>query len=91
MKTCEELGADVILQFGRVDTNRFTMDYRYPLSAFQAFAICLASLDAKMADSKTFDSIQKLKAKRNSLKERMPSLSDMRRRMSRSRESKERD
>ncbi|RCV33187.1 hypothetical protein SETIT_7G062600v2 [Setaria italica] len=26
-----------------------TMDYRYPLSAFQAFAICLTSFDTKLA------------------------------------------
>jgi hypothetical protein len=25
------------------------MDYRYPLSAFQAFAICLSSFDTKLA------------------------------------------
>jgi hypothetical protein len=25
------------------------MDYRYPLSAFQAFAICLSSFDTKPA------------------------------------------
>jgi len=29
----------VILQFGKVGKDMFTMDYRYPLSAFQAFAI----------------------------------------------------
>jgi len=33
----------VILQFGKIGTDIFTMDYSYPLSAFQAFAICLAS------------------------------------------------
>ncbi|MBA0551105.1 hypothetical protein Golob_022002, partial [Gossypium lobatum] len=35
----------VILQFGKVGKDMFTMDYRYPLSAFQAFAICLSSFD----------------------------------------------
>jgi hypothetical protein len=25
------------------------MDYRYPISAFQAFAICLSSFDTKIA------------------------------------------
>uniref|UniRef100_A0A1J3GV53 Tubby-like F-box protein n=1 Tax=Noccaea caerulescens TaxID=107243 RepID=A0A1J3GV53_NOCCA len=39
----------IILQFGRVGKDLFTMDYRYPLSAFQAFAICLSSFDTKMA------------------------------------------
>ncbi|CAI5987972.1 unnamed protein product [Closterium sp. NIES-65] len=39
----------VLLQFGKVGRDAFTMDYRYPLSAFQAFAICLSSFDTKVA------------------------------------------
>ena len=39
----------VILQFGKIGKDMFTMDYRYPLSAFQAFAICLSSFDTKLA------------------------------------------
>jgi hypothetical protein len=39
---------DVILQFGKVGKDLFTMDYRYPISAFQAFAICLSSFDTKI-------------------------------------------
>ncbi|VFQ93432.1 unnamed protein product [Cuscuta campestris] len=39
----------VILQFGKVGKDIFTMDYCYPLSAFQAFAICLSSFDTKIA------------------------------------------
>ncbi|KAG0522033.1 hypothetical protein BDA96_07G002500 [Sorghum bicolor] len=39
----------VILQFGKVAKDMFTMDYRYPLSAFQAFTICLTSFDSKLA------------------------------------------
>lgn len=39
----------VLLQFGKVGKDMFTMDYRYPLSAFQAFAICLSSFDTKLA------------------------------------------
>lgn len=39
----------IILQFGKVGKDMFTMDYRYPLSAFQAFAICLSSFDTKLA------------------------------------------
>ncbi|KAH9289652.1 hypothetical protein KI387_033769 [Taxus chinensis] len=38
----------VILQFGKVGKDMFTMDYRYPLSAFQAFAICLSTFDTKL-------------------------------------------
>ncbi|MCO5595587.1 hypothetical protein L7F22_049632 [Adiantum nelumboides] len=39
----------VLLQFGKIGKDTFTMDYRYPLSAFQAFAICLSSFDTKLA------------------------------------------
>ncbi|PON88249.1 F-box domain containing protein [Trema orientale] len=39
----------IILQFGKVDKDLFTMDYRYPISAFQAFAICLSNFDSKLA------------------------------------------
>ncbi|KVI03979.1 F-box domain, cyclin-like protein [Cynara cardunculus var. scolymus] len=40
---------NVILQFGKVGKDAFTMDYQYPISAFQAFAICLSSFDTKIA------------------------------------------
>ena len=39
----------VLLQFGKVGDHTFTMDYRQPLSAFQAFAICLTSFGKKLA------------------------------------------
>ncbi|KAK4398308.1 Tubby-like F-box protein 7 [Sesamum angolense] len=39
----------VLLQFGKVGDDTFTMDYREPLSAFQAFAICLTSFGTKLA------------------------------------------
>lgn len=39
----------VLLQFGKIGKDIFTMDYRYPLSAFQAFAICLSTFDTKLA------------------------------------------
>lgn len=39
----------VLLQFGKVGDDTFTMDYRHPLSAFQAFAICLTSFGTKLA------------------------------------------
>ncbi|XXG80702.1 hypothetical protein AAC387_Pa09g1509 [Persea americana] len=39
----------VLLQFGKVGKDLFTMDYQYPISAFQAFAICLSSFDTKIA------------------------------------------
>ncbi|KAG0628734.1 hypothetical protein M758_1G049200 [Ceratodon purpureus] len=39
----------VILQFGKIGRNLFTMDYQHPMSALQAFSICLSSLDPKLA------------------------------------------
>ncbi|KAL5227121.1 hypothetical protein ABZP36_015386 [Zizania latifolia] len=39
----------VLLQFGKIDDDIFTMDYRRPLSAFQAFAISLSSFGTKLA------------------------------------------
>ncbi|KAK1357588.1 Tubby-like F-box protein 5 [Heracleum sosnowskyi] len=39
----------VILQFGKIGRDIFTMDYSYPISAFHAFAICLSSFDTKPA------------------------------------------
>lgn len=39
----------VVMQFGRVADDAFTMDYRYPLCALQAFAIALSSFDGKLA------------------------------------------
>ncbi|XP_050216723.1 tubby-like F-box protein 6 [Mercurialis annua] len=44
-----ENGEKIILQFGKVGKDLFTMDYRYPLSSFQAFAICLSSFDTRIA------------------------------------------
>jgi len=34
----------VVLQLGKIGKDIFTMDYSYPLSAFQAFAICLTQM-----------------------------------------------
>lgn len=34
---------NVAMQFGRIDENNFALDYRYPLTAAQAFAIALGS------------------------------------------------
>lgn len=38
----------VLLQFGKVGDDMFTMDYTYPLSAFQAFVICLTCFGNKI-------------------------------------------
>lgn len=39
----------IILQFGRVSKHQFNMDYQWPMSALQAFAVCLSSFDHKLA------------------------------------------
>lgn len=39
----------IVMQFGRVAEDVFTMDYRYPMCAMQAFAIALSSFDSKLA------------------------------------------
>lgn len=62
-----------MLQFGRVDDDRFTMDFRFPLSPVQAFGIVLASLDGKVADTKGWDSFMKWTSK---AKEETPEADD---------------
>jgi len=40
----------IMLQFGRIQgRHAFTMDYQYPLSAVQAFAIAISSLQSKIS------------------------------------------
>ncbi|KAK9281677.1 hypothetical protein L1049_004581 [Liquidambar formosana] len=43
-----ENGRQTILQLGRVGKSKYVMDYRYPLTGYQAFCICLASIDSKL-------------------------------------------
>lgn len=38
----------IYLQFGRTGKEVFNIDFRYPFSPFQAFALCLSSLDHKL-------------------------------------------
>jgi tubby-related protein 1 len=38
----------VIVQFGRVAAQEFTLDYAFPATPLQAFAVALASLDPKL-------------------------------------------
>ena len=52
---------EIVLQFGRVGKNRFTMDFKFPLSPLQAFGICIACLDVKIADRKGYEYFQKMK------------------------------
>ncbi|MBN3315513.1 TUB protein, partial [Atractosteus spatula] len=39
----------IVMQFGRVADDVFSMDYSFPLCALQAFAITLSSFDSKLA------------------------------------------
>ena len=39
----------VVLQFGRISKDEFTMDVQWPMSIFQAFSIALSSCDSKIA------------------------------------------
>ncbi|SAM00438.1 hypothetical protein [Absidia glauca] len=39
----------IVMQFGRVERDYFTLDYKYPICLLQAFAIALTSFDAKLA------------------------------------------
>ncbi|XP_068171903.1 tubby-related protein 1-like [Antennarius striatus] len=39
----------IVMQFGRIADDIFTLDYKYPMSAVQAFAIALSSFDGKIA------------------------------------------
>ncbi|XP_072308222.1 tubby-related protein 3 isoform X2 [Eucyclogobius newberryi] len=39
----------IVMQFGRIADDIFTLDYNYPMCAVQAFAIALSSFDGKLA------------------------------------------
>lgn len=39
----------IVMQFGRVADDVFSMDYSFPMCALQAFAITLSSFDGKLA------------------------------------------
>ncbi|CAO3646541.1 unnamed protein product [Cunninghamella blakesleeana] len=39
----------IVMQFGRVQRDYFTLDFKYPICLLQAFAISLTSFDAKLA------------------------------------------
>lgn len=38
---------NIAMQFGRIDDQNFSLDYRYPLTAIQAFAIGLSSFHSR--------------------------------------------
>ena len=37
------------MQFGRIDKEAFNVDFQWPISPIQAFAIALSSFDNKLA------------------------------------------
>ncbi|XP_064391617.1 tubby-related protein 3-like [Halichondria panicea] len=39
----------VVMQFGRISEDTFTLDYSFPMCALQAFSIVLSSFDSKLA------------------------------------------
>ena len=39
----------VVMQFGRISNDAFTLDYNFPMCALQAFSIVLSSFDSKLA------------------------------------------
>lgn len=41
--------SNIVLQFGKAKIDEFIMDVQWPMSLFQAFAICLSSFDSKIA------------------------------------------
>lgn len=43
------LDSYIVMQFGRVADDTFTLDYKYPMCAVQAFAIALSGFDGKLA------------------------------------------
>jgi hypothetical protein len=48
IQSCHLDEEEVVMQFGRVDDDTFTCDYRYPLTAYQAFGIALSSFDSRL-------------------------------------------
>jgi hypothetical protein len=47
---CERNAQDHIMQFGRIEgRHAFTMDFQYPLTPTQAFAIAISSLQSKIS------------------------------------------
>lgn len=47
----EGQGNDLLLQFGRVDSQHYALDFAYPMCLHSAFAVALASIDTKLCYS----------------------------------------
>lgn len=39
---------DQVMQFGRIDGNAYILDFQYPFSAVQAFAVALANVTQRL-------------------------------------------
>ena len=37
-----------VMQFGRIDSNAYTLDFQYPFTALQAFAVALANVTQRL-------------------------------------------
>ena len=37
-----------VMQFGRIDSNAYTLDFQYPLTAIQAFSVALANVTQRL-------------------------------------------
>lgn len=46
----DETEDSTLLQFGKVDKDKFTLDFQHPLCHVQAFGIVMAAIDGKLAD-----------------------------------------
>ncbi|XP_011623909.1 tubby-like protein 4 [Amborella trichopoda] len=46
--TMEENGRQSIVLLGKIGKSKYVMDYRFPLTGYQAFCICLTSIDSKL-------------------------------------------
>lgn len=45
----EDNEGETVMTFGKVDSNTFTLEFRYPLSPFQAFGVAMSSFDFKLS------------------------------------------
>ncbi|XP_070188758.1 uncharacterized protein [Littorina saxatilis] len=43
-----ELQGKQVMQFGRIDSNAYTLDFQYPFTALQAFAVALANVTQRL-------------------------------------------
>jgi tubby-related protein 1 len=44
---CFKVIGNIVMQFGRIDENIFNVDFRWPLSIFQAYGIAISSFSHK--------------------------------------------